>query len=47
MDSEVIDAVPEKGATSSGIVHVKAIVGDNWIEDRLKMKVKWNTEQFS
>ena len=49
MDSEVNDALPEKGTTSSGTgkAQVKAVVRHNWIEGQLKMKVKWSTKQLS
>ena len=49
MNKEVNDAFPEKDSASSGIggAHVTAIIGHNWIDGRLKLKVEWSTEQSS
>jgi hypothetical protein len=49
MTDEVNEAFSEQAASPSGIggVHVKCIVGHNWIEGRLKMKVEWSSEQSS
>ena len=49
MQKEVNDAFPTKDSASSGIggAHVAAIIGHNWIDGRLKLKVEWNTEQSS
>jgi hypothetical protein len=43
---EVNDVFSERAASASGIggVHVKCIVGHNWIEGQLKLKVEWSTK---
>ena len=49
MDIEVKDAFPKKGSASSGIgrAHVAVMIGQNWIDGCLKMKVEWKMEQSS
>jgi hypothetical protein len=49
MHQEVNKEFSGQSATQSGIggVHVKCIVGHNWIEGRLKLKVEWSSEQSS
>ena len=49
MNKEVKDAFPKKDSASAGIggAHVTSIIGYNWIDGRLKLKVEWKTEQSS